>query len=459
MSSSLFADFAPADKAVWEKQAQRELKEKFDLLSKYNVAGAISVEAYSTAQDLNLEQISAMQQCQKSVPGWLNLPSIRFEDTTNTNTEIKNALSSGGDGAWIELGGNMLSAHDFLRLFKDIRLSDHTFFFKSTQPAHELFQRLSGNTGYQLKGGIAFDPIANRMRTGASFEPFLSSVVGLSGDTLRLPGFRSVMVESHIYHNNGADPVQELAFTLSCAVTYMDLLTNAGFSAAQAFNELFFSVSIGTSYLTEIAKLRALRHLKNKITLAYQISDEQAGTYIHTQTSHFYHSDSASHTNLIRTSSEAMSAVIGGCDALTVSGFQGHLSRPAPLSDRIARNTSSVLSFEGYLDLVADPAAGSYSIEMLSQQLSAAAWELFIEVEEKGGLISCFENGFVQKELRESLDKKISDLNGTKVMVGLNRFTEPETVYNPGNMPQTGTSPFLTDLRLSECFKNQQQAL
>ncbi|KAA0988957.1 methylmalonyl-CoA mutase family protein [Dyadobacter aurulentus] len=460
MSSSFFSEFTPADKAAWEKQARKELKEKYGSLVKWNPAKDISIDSYHTAQDLDAKGVSEMQQSQRALPGWLNIPPVRFTETAQTNSDIKNVVNSGGDGALILLNDRTLSQQEFSRLFLDVRLSDHTFFFQSAWPADELFRRLSQNTGYKLRGGIAFDPVANWMRTGMAFEQNLEAILSLTKNPARLPGFRPVMVESHLYHNNGADPVQELAFTISSAVIYLDTLTDLGLSAAQALDEMFFSISIGTSYLIEISKIRALRHLLHKLAGAYDIPAGQSNIYIHAQTSLFYHSETASYTNLVRESAAAMSAVLGGCDALTVNGFQSHLPQPTLLSDRIARNISPVLAHEGFFDAVADPAAGSYAIENMSLKLSEAAWALFIEIEEKGGLIDCFKSGFVQKELRNSFDKKVSDLNhSAAVMIGVNRFNEKEMLAGNDVVEALNPDAFnlLKYLRLSSFFQNKQE--
>ncbi|WP_439556429.1 methylmalonyl-CoA mutase family protein, partial [Dyadobacter sp.] len=394
-SASLFSEFEPTGYDSWTKQAEAELGAKFDTLKHWSLAPGVSVNAYATSEILNLEEAEQMRNCQKLVPGWLNLARLKLTTPAETNAGIRDALNHGANGVIVNFQNAQPDTAEIARLLYDVKLTDNPVYFQTTQPVTMLFNATTNNTGYLVKGGVAHDPIAYWMRTGSDLARAMEPIISFC-KTNEASEFRPFMVESHIYHNNGADPVQELALTLGALVTYMDLLTEAGVPPIKAFSSIFCSISVGTHYLSEIAKLRALRHLLWKVAAAYDLPVEKTKPFIHAKTSSFYHSATASYTNIIRASSEAMSAVTGGCDALTVEGFESHLTKETELSSRIARNTSSVLSYESGLNAVADPAGGSYAIEQMSITLSNAAWALFIEIEDKGGLIKCFEEGYVQ---------------------------------------------------------------
>ncbi|NIJ54917.1 methylmalonyl-CoA mutase family protein [Dyadobacter arcticus] len=461
MSDQLFSDFAPMDKNAWAKQAQKELKEKFGSATSWDVGSGLRFNSYATYEDLDAEKVAAMQQCQKKVPGWLNVPELEFSHPLQTNLALKNALENGADAALINLGHNALSQCEFPKLLHGIRLTDTPIYFQTSENPEDLFSHISKNASYYLKGGIAFDPVADWMRYGKSFETRIESVAAVLTRTKNMREFRPVMVETHVYHNNGADPVQELAFTTAATVTYMDHLTDAGISPLGAFNRMLFSVSIGTQYLTEIAKLRAFRFLLRNISRAYALPDELSNPFIQAQTSSFYSSTAAPFTNMIRASSEAMSGTIGGCNALTVSGYVANAASPNDLSGRVARNLSSVLYHESAFGTVADPAAGSYLLEKMSIDLAEQSWSLFLDIEEKGGLVECFERGFIKEELGRSLTQKIQTSQNKGIMVGVNKFTEPgeDTDLLIKNPPQT-ESPFLShDKSLSECFKSRPASL
>lgn len=422
MTSDLFSEFGPFDKKDWQKQAEKELKGKPDALPEWKTETGVQFEHYCTADDLDQEKVQELQNYQKKIPGWINMPVLDFTNARDTNARIISALNSGADAIFLNLADSPLSRCEFPKLLHSIRLSDTAIYFNTTEDCNQLFTEISKNAGYYLKGGVASDPIAHWMLTGKPYEAALKSVVSLYKNTKNMKEFRPVMVDGNCYHNAGADPVQELAFTVSAAVCYIDMLTDEGISALTAFNRLLFSVSVGPEYLTEIAKLRALRFLLGKVAIAYNLPDELASPFVHARTSSFYHSTILPHTNMIRVSSEAMSAVMGGCNALSVEPYVQNADPGDSFPRRIAGNVSSLLRYESYLRNVADPAAGSYLIESMSLKLADAAWILFLEIEKKGGLIACFESGFIQEKLDLAYKQKLADLRNDSVIIGVNKY-------------------------------------
>jgi len=458
MPALLFSDFFPASKDSWEKIADKELKGQLKELSDWNIGSNIHFEPYLTEADTDAARLAGMQACQKKIPGWQNMPEVKFEAPFKTNAAIKHALENGADAIILDLGDTDLIHCEFPKLLHGIRLSDTPIYFRTAQNAENLFREISKNAGYYLKGGIAMDPIAHVLRTGTAVIDQIKSIATVLNQTRNMREFRVCMIDGNLYHNNGADQVQELALMIAATADYMDLITDEGIAPLTAFNRIIFSTSIGTEYLTEIAKIRALRYLLRRFSDAYQLPFKLCSPFIHARTSGFYQSWDAPHTNMIRASSEAMSAVIGGCNALTVTPYDAPLQDPSNFSARIARNVSSVLAHESGLAQVADPAAGSYMLETMSQQLAEHAWELFLEIEEKGGFMQCVESGFIQKQLNVSLEKKLNDLNSGKVMIGVNKFHEPGYDPNPSenageNSKSKGTM-YMDDQNLAQCFRN-----
>ncbi|MCE6992562.1 methylmalonyl-CoA mutase family protein [Dyadobacter sp. CY323] len=392
MAANLFAEFPPTTKNDWEKQARKELKEKFETALQWDAGPGLHFDSYVTGKDIDPQKVLAIQHSQKKVPGWLNTPLIAFHGPAQTNLAIKNNLENGADAVLVDLGELPFAKCEFPKLLHGVRLSDTAVFFRTKENAAELFNHISKHAGYYIKGGVVFDPIANWAETGERFEKPIGQIVTLLNLTKNMREFRVCSVESHLYHANGADPARELACILAETVTYMDLLTEAGIAPLLALNRIFFSVAIGPKYLTEIAKLRALRFLLRRISRAYQLPDEVCNPFLQAKTSPSNTPDS-SYDELIRASSSAMSAVLGGCNALTVSSIH---AGSAEFAERITRNISSIMRYESGLEHVADPAAGSYSLESMTLNLVEKAWELFLDIEEKGGFISCVENGIIQ---------------------------------------------------------------
>ena len=428
MLDSLFSEFNFSDKNAWKKQAQKELDGKDDKLNNWRITPNLPIEPYYTPEDIDWPEISTLQASQKQTPGWLNLPLIKFDMPWPTNAKIKAALEAGADAVILLLPELELVKSELAKTLHSIRLSDTPIFFQTKINPEKLFQEVSKGAGYYLKGGIFNDPLANWMRSGGDFQLEIETICTVLKKTKMMREFRPFMIESHVFHDAGANPVQELAFLMASTVHYIDKLTDCGISSLHALNRFFYSISVGPDYLSEIAKLRALRFLHAKIGQAYKLPHELCNAFIQTQTSTFYSVAHSPHNNIIRSTSEAMSAVIGGCDALTVLPHDESFTESNEHSQRIARNISLLLSNESYFDQVADPAAGSYHLEIMSRKMAEEAWNLFLEVEEKGGIVACFENNFVQEEIEKSWQQKVGDINSGKVIVGLNKFQSEEKI-------------------------------
>ncbi len=171
----------------------------------------------------------------------------------------------------------------------------------------------------------------------------------------------------------GPDPVTQLAAAL---VSFSNVYAHDGLSPAAAFEQTTFLVPIGSQYLTEIAKLRALRYLLHKLSPAFGSLEGEGAPFIHAQTLIRYKENTADHTNLVRATAQAMSAVIGGCDALTVLPFD---NSDNALAQRLATHVSHILEHESLFAKVADPAAGSFALEDMTLKLADAAWETFLK--------------------------------------------------------------------------------
>ncbi|SKB91719.1 methylmalonyl-CoA mutase family protein [Dyadobacter psychrophilus] len=453
MSARLFSDFSPSGKDAWEKQAEKELKGRLKTLSDWTIGADLHLAPYLTNSEIDPEKMAAMQACQKKSPGWQNVPVVKFSEPRKTNVGMKHALENGADAILLDLGSADVAHCEFPKLLHGIRLSDTAIYFQTAENTADVFKEISKNAGYYLKGGIASDPIAEWMRTGKHFIDNINAIVSVLDQTRNMREFRVYMVDGQLFHNNGASPVQELAMMISGIVNYVDLLTDKEISPLTAFNRTMFSLSVGPEFFAEIAKLRAFRFLLSKISDAYQLPRALCKPFLQVQTSSFYNANVAPNTNMIRGSSEAMSAVMGGCNALTVRPFDHPFREPNDFSERIARNVSSILAHESALAYVADPAAGSYTLEKMSLDMADKAWELFLDMEAKGGFIKCFETGFIQNALKASLAQKAKDLGEDKVMIGVNKFIEDADSSFFDEKDLHSSSYNLADKNLSQCFK------
>ncbi len=438
--------FPPTDKSAWRAQVQKEQKssqngeDAYERLRWATEEGFL-LEPYYTADDLAALPLNTIQSAQKQSPGWLNAPERTITDEKADNLVLRDVLARGVDALVLNLPDHLNRIGEVLpRLLTGIKLSDTPVFFRlASQHITDFIRTLKTIAPYQLKGGLLTD----------SYDS-TAEVTRLTTDS---PQFRTICASGHTFHNAGATATQELAFTLASLADTYDQLTNDGLTIEQLVPKTIVSMSVGTSYFREIAKLRALRVLLARFLSAYSYS-HPAPFFLHCQTSTFYDAATTANTNLLRATTEAMAAVIGGCDALTVHPYDTVLGKSPEreFADRIARNVSVLLKEESYLDKVTDPSAGSYYIETLTHTLAEAAWALFLDIEKQGGFAKALANGFVQTEIERSYQAKIEAVRHGKVLVGVTKFRSDE----PSDQNYTlikKVAGLLPDRRLAEEFE------
>jgi methylmalonyl-CoA mutase len=440
--------FPPVFKADWIAQVSKDLKDPaaYESLRWHSPEGFL-VEPFYTPEDMAQLPLSVMQAAQKTAPGWLNAPQYALSDGKDDAHRL--ALSSGADALLLDLSElATLNTTTLSRLLNGIKLSETPVFFQQKQPAAHFVSTLQTVAPYQLKGGLLTPP-----------DETTAEAIRL---TMNSPQFRTVCISGHDFHNAGATATQELAFVLARLVDIFDDLTEQGLPVEQVAAKTMISVSVGTSYFVEIAKLRALRVLCGRVMGAYHSSLRNGGPLtptrrtahssllFHTQTSVFYESTATPYTNLLRATTEAMAAVIGGCDVLTVRPFDELFASSGEFSRRIARNVSLLLANESYLNKVADPSAGSYYVETLTHQLAESAWALFLQVEEMGGLAKATD--FVQSEIEQSYQVKVEAVREGKVLVGVTKFRVDEEGQT-GKVSPNVIKSLLPNRRLAEEFE------
>ncbi|GAB3737032.1 methylmalonyl-CoA mutase family protein [Spirosoma lituiforme] len=450
--------FPAADKSAWLTQVSSEAKsarngdDAYEPLRWHSEEG-FAVEPYYAASDLidgplTASVLDTIQAAQKQSPGWLNTPEYKLTDEKSANNILRDALARGADALVLALAAPATTWNDQLsRLLNGIKLSDTPVFFRvSAGHVADLVRAIKTVAPYKLKGGLLTD-IANST----------ADVTHLTADS---PQFRTVCVNSCAFHNAGATATQELAFTLASLTDTYDQLTESGLTVEQLVPKTMLSVSVGTSYFMEIAKLRALRVLLTRFTSAYSTTPLPP-FFIHGQTSTFYDAKATPNTNLLRATTESMAAVIGGCDALTVHPFDAVLGTPTSagistsatdFSARIARNVSILLKHESYLDKVTDPSAGSYYIEVLTHSLVEAAWSQFLSIEQQGGFSRALADGFIQAELDKAYHAKVQAVQNGKVLVGVTKFRFDEPSAQP-HLAAERVTAVLPDRRLAEEFE------
>lgn len=465
MNTSSSQHDKPTNFSDWQQQVRRELKdERADEGLRWATPEGFTLEPYYTADALIGLPLDTIQSSQRSDAGWLNAPERVVQDAAQTNASLRQALDGGAESLVLTMP-DAVDQSQLTRLLKDIKLSETPVFFRTDQP-DALLNALQPVAPYQWRGGLLSDPIAQYVRTGYIHTGYIHTGYIRTGlvpqaqqtaDATRLaanaPRFRTICASSHVFHNAGATATQELAFLLGNLTDQYDALTDAGFSIDELVSRTILSVSVGTSYFLEIAKLRALRVLWFRLMGYYKQASVPA-PYVHAQTSTFYDAKATPNTNLLRSTTEAMAAVIGGADVLTVHPFDALLTTPSAFSERIARNVSVLLKAESYLDKVADPSAGSYYIETMTHQLVEDAWALFLTVEQQGGLLAGLSSGWIGEQIEQAWQAKVEAVRQGRVLVGVTKFRFDEltaSVSSAGAPEQTGLLP---DRRLAAEFES-----
>src|SRR4051794_10616071 len=239
-----------------------------------------------------------------------------------------------------------------------------------------------------------------------------------------MPKFNSISISGYHMHEAGATAVQELAFTLADGMEYVRCAKADGLDIDEFAGQLSFFWGIGMNLFMEVAKLRAARTLWHRIMtdLGAQ-KDESKRLRTHCQTSGVSLTEQDAYNNIVRTTIEALAAVLGGTQSLHTNSFDEAIALPTDFSARIARNTQLILAEESGVTAVADPLGGSFYVEKLTRELEDKAWALIEEVEAHGGMTKAVAEGLPKHRIEEAAAARAAKVDtGETTIVGVNRY-------------------------------------
>jgi methylmalonyl-CoA mutase len=243
-----------------------------------------------------------------------------------------------------------------------------------------------------------------------------------------MPRFNSISISGYHMHEAGATAVQELAFTLKDGFTYVEQAIERGLDIDAFAPRLSFFFGIGMNLFMEVAKLRAARTLWARIMTDLGANAEKSKLLrTHCQTSGVSLTEQDAYNNIVRTTIEALAAVLGGTQSLHTNSFDEAIALPTDFSARIARNTQLILAEESGVTAVADPLGGSWYVEALTRELEDKAWALIEEVEAHGGMTKAVAEGLPKHRIEEAAAARAAKVDvGETVIVGVNRYRLPE---------------------------------
>lgn len=279
----------------------------------------------------------------------------------------------------------------------------------------------------ELSGFAAADPIAEASLIGGlpteENEFFREWAKVLEEAAGQLPELKTVLVNTVPYHNSGANAVQELAVAVSTGVYLLQKLLENGWEIKKALSKIVFHFAVGSNFFMETAKLRAARLLWSKTAEAFGADREYRKMVISAETSKFSKTIFDPYVNMLRAGNETFAAVLGGIQYLHTESFDGPAGTSNHFSERVARNIQLVLKSEAHLEKVADPAGGSWYVESLTKELADKAWQLFLEMDHKGGIYETLKTGWLQEQIAQTAEGREQDIaTRKKSMIGTNVY-------------------------------------
>jgi methylmalonyl-CoA mutase, N-terminal domain len=244
-----------------------------------------------------------------------------------------------------------------------------------------------------------------------------------------LPRWNTISISGYHIREAGSTAVQELAFTLSNAIVYVEAATQAGLEVDEFAPRLSFFFNAHNDLFQEVAKYRAARRMWAKIMRErFGAEDERSlKLRFHTQTAGSSLTAQQAENNIVRTTVQALSAVLGGTQSLHTNAFDEALALPTEKSARIALRTQQILANEAGLTDTADPLAGSYYVESLTDAVEEEAWEYIKRIDEIGGSVKAIEKRFMQREIEESAYNYQREVEREeRIIVSVNRYATEE---------------------------------
>ncbi|MDD6581676.1 MAG: methylmalonyl-CoA mutase family protein [Bacteroidales bacterium] len=437
----LFSEFDPIPTEKWEEVIQRDLKgADYERKLVWRTDEGFKVRPYYRAEDLkDIDYLNALPDEFPFTRGtkadnnaWEIVQNVKEKNAKKAN-EIALASINGGATTIAFNCKEIQNESDLATLLNGIDLTKVGVQFLHSKDYMTLIENfikyLDTNKidKSQVKGSTGFDAIAYCLREGKFYfsqDADMRKAVDLVKMTENMPKFKAVNVQGILMHNGGATIVQELGYVLGIANEYLAFATANGLTIDQIAGKMELTLSISSNYFMEIAKLRAIRLLWATMVSQYQPKNvESCKIRINSVASCWNKTIFDPYVNMLRTTTEGMSASLGGADSITLQPFDVAFKGDDDFSRRISRNVQIILKEESYFDKTVDPAAGSYYIENLTDSIAEHAWKLFQSVEAEGGITQMILDGKIKTAIEESCQKRNMDIATRKyILLGTNQF-------------------------------------
>ncbi len=441
----LFREFSGTTSQQWKEQIIKDLKGLDYETLVWKTHSGFDAQPFYTSENVKEKNNSLF-----SESNWDICEQITVTNEKQANQKALNALQGGASGLSFYIHKKI----DTAALLKNISL-EHIYsqFFISNDALHVLAD-LKKHYG-------KINPHDNKIKCFVNIDPLCMFAYygewhdNEEKDLSVLNQLQHIPVNISLYEEAGANTVNELAIGLAHTNEYFNYLLNQNNLKNKSLHFIF---SVAPDFFTEIAKFRAFRKL---IYLLQQQYKTNFPIHIHAQTALIDKSSLDIYNNMLRTTTEAMSAVIGGVDSLCVLAYNESLEKGTEFGSRIAINQQHILKDESYLNKVADISAGSYFIESITDEIAEKAWEQFKVIESKGGFLACLKNNFIQETISKNAEQLIQEAKeGKLVLVGVNKFRvekkSQKLAVDSRQSPEVATEiKRILPIRLSACFENE----
>ena len=405
---NLFDDFNSVSSKQWKQQIQFELKG-----ADYN-----ETLIWNSPEDIQVKPFYHKDEFVSSAP--INTKATQFQicqnifvyDLEKSNDRAIDSINRGAESLCFTIQDDKI---EVAKLLQNIDVDKIAIYFNLSFFSKDFIKKIYAFAEEKkTKIFCNLDPIGQLAKEGNWF----STQEKTNFDTLNLLSAASTTVSllsinSGLYQNAGANMVQQIAYSLAHANEYFNRITTIN-------QPIVFLVSVGTNYFFEIAKLRALRILFNLIAKEHNHKFDchlLVSPTKRNKTLYDYN------INMLRTTTECMSAILGGADAIANLPYDALYHKDNEFGDRIARNQLLILKHESYFDKVNNPADGSFYIESLTTQLAEKALVLFKDIEANGGFLKQLNDGIIKRKIQESADKEQELFDsGKEILLGTNKY-------------------------------------
>ncbi|WP_029272648.1 methylmalonyl-CoA mutase subunit beta [Flavobacterium sp. KJJ] len=412
MATTLFDDFNPISSKQWKQKIQFELDgAEYNQTVIWNSPEDIQVKPF-----YHRDEFSTAAPVKTNVSNFKICQNIFVYDVEKSIQRAINAIERGAESLRFTIQNEKL---DIQKLLENLPLENRTVYFNLNFISID-FVKLLDTISIQKKATFYcnIDPIGYFAREGnwlaTSDKNNFETLEKISKATTNIS---LLSIDLGLYQNAGANITQQIAYSLAHANEYLNRLP-------AITKPIVFQVSVGTNYFFEIAKLRALRMLFKLIATEYNAEIDCHLLVTPTKRNKTIYDYNV---NMLRTTTECMSAILGGADAVANLPYDSLYHKDNEFGDRIARNQLLVLKHESYFDKVDNPADGSYYIESLTMQLAEKSLALFKDIEANGGFLKLLNDGTIKKKIQESASKEQELFDSKKeVLLGTNKYPNKE---------------------------------